>query len=81
MKMWLARTKQSWMDLAASIGTFQARVLLTLLYFTWLVPFSLLTRFLSDPLALREAARGAVRTGWKRRPSQGQTIQALRGQF
>lgn len=69
------------MDLAASIGTFQARVLLTLLYFTWLVPFGLLTRFLSDPMALREAAGRSVKTGWKRRPSQGHTIQALRGQF
>ena len=81
MKKWLARTRQRWMDLAGSIGTFQARVLLTLLYFTWLVPFALLTRFLSDPMALREAARTTATTGWKRRPAQGHTVQALRVQF
>jgi hypothetical protein len=81
MKTWLLRARQIWMDLATSIGTFQARVLLTLLYFTWLVPFGLLARFLSDPLALREATRRSVTTGWKRRPGQGHTIQALRNQF
>jgi len=69
------------MDTAASIGTFQARLLLTVLYFTWLVPFGLLARFLSDPLAVREAARRSVTTAWKRLPAQGHTIQALRDQF
>jgi hypothetical protein len=81
MKMWLLRARQAWMDVATSIGTFQARVLLTVLYFTWLVPFGLLARFLSDPLALRKAARRPATTGWKRRPAQGHAIQALRNQY
>ena len=81
MKMWLARTRRGWMDLATSIGNFQARVLLTLLYFTWLVPFGLLVRLSSDPLDLRETARCSVTTGWKRRIAQGHSVQALRSQF
>jgi hypothetical protein len=81
MKTWLARARQGWMDVAASIGTFQARLLLTVLYFTWMAPFGLLVRFVNDPLALRETVRPSVPTGWKRRPAQDHTIQALRSQF
>lgn len=81
MKMWLARTRQGWTDLATSIGSFQARVLLTVLYFTWMVPFGLLVRLSSDPLDLGQAARRPVTTGWKTRPAQGHSVEALRSQF
>ena len=81
MRMWLARTRRGWMDLATSIGTFQARALLTVLYFTWLAPFGLLVRFSSDPLAVRGAAGRQLTSGWKHRTAQGHTVQALRSQF
>lgn len=81
MKTWLIRARQGWMDLAASIGTFQARVLLTLLYFSWLAPFGLIVRFGGDPLAIREPRARLLRSGWRRRPVLGHTIQDLRRQF
>lgn len=81
MKTWLARTRRGWLDLATSIGNFQTRVLLTLLYFTWLAPFGLLVRLSSDPSDLRGNAGRPVTTGWKRRTAQGHTVQALRSQF
>lgn len=81
MKMRWARLRQGWADLASSIGTFQARVLLTVLYFTWLAPFGLLVRFLSNPLDLRQSSGREATTGWKQRTAQGDTVRALRSQF
>ena len=78
---WLARARRAWMELGTSIGSFQARVLLTLLYFTWMAPFGLLVRFSSDPADRRGVAARQLTTGWKRRGPQGHTVQALRSQF
>ncbi len=78
MKVQLARLWQVWRELTTHIGDFQARLLLTLLYFTCLAPFALLLSLFSDPLEVRDAAGS---TAWKKRPVQTQDLQALRRQF
>ncbi len=42
-----------WKRIAHAIGTFQARVLLTVLYVVLLLPFALIARLAADPMQLR----------------------------
>ncbi|HEY2994744.1 MAG TPA: hypothetical protein VGM22_18180 [Methylomirabilota bacterium] len=42
-----------WKRIAHAIGTFQARVLLTVLYVVLLPPFTLIARLTADPMQLR----------------------------
>ena len=81
MTAWLARAWEAWKGVAHYIGNFQARLLLTLLYFSWLVPFGLLVRLCSDPLDMRRAATPDAATGWKKRAAPGHGMHALRSQF
>ncbi len=81
MKALVARAWHGWMALAPAIGNFQARVLLTLVYFTWLLPFGLLARLFTDPLDVRGRGEPAGATGWKKRGAAAHTVQALRSQF
>jgi hypothetical protein len=46
-----------WLRIAHIIGTFQARVLLSIFYFVVVPFFALLVKVLRDPLSLREEAR------------------------
>ncbi|MCO6453073.1 MAG: hypothetical protein J5I90_19980 [Caldilineales bacterium] len=46
---------QNWVYQARFIGSFQARALITLVYFTALLPFGLLSRLFSDPLKIKPA--------------------------
>lgn len=45
---------QSWLHLARHIGNFQARALITLVYFVFILPFGILARLFSDPLRLKK---------------------------
>jgi hypothetical protein len=54
----LKRAWQSWNRIARAVGTFQARVLLTLFYGVLVLPFGLFARWFTDPLRI------------KRRPTQ-----------
>ena len=59
-----------WKRIAHAIGTFQARVLLTVLYVVLLPPFTLIGRFAaSDPLQLRP--RGTPHWLPRRPPAPG----------
>jgi len=44
---------QAWKRLARKIGTFQSRVLLTVLYVVLILPFGLATRWFADPLRIK----------------------------
>jgi hypothetical protein len=44
---------EGWKRVSRAIGTFQARVLLTILYATVVVPFGIGVRLFSDPLRIR----------------------------
>lgn len=47
-----------WKELAARAATFQARVLLSIFYWTVIPPFALALRAFGDPLGLRRARGG-----------------------
>jgi len=54
MRQSLLRLWTGWKLFARRIGDFQARIILTLLYFLLVAPLAILTRPFSDPLRLRE---------------------------
>jgi len=43
----------AWKRVARKIGDFQARLFLTLIYMTVLLPFGLIVRFFGDPLRIK----------------------------
>jgi hypothetical protein len=53
----LAALWARWKALAHVIGNFQARVLLSILYFVLIPPFGVLVQVLMDPLELRRRPR------------------------
>jgi hypothetical protein len=64
-----------WKSFAHRLGNFQARLILTILYFVLIAPFCLLVRFFSDPLSLKKnTARGWVERADK--PSAGDPREA-----
>jgi len=54
----LKRLWKAWTRLAHTIGNFQARVILTILYAIVVLPFGLIVRLFSDPLRIRHRPRG-----------------------
>jgi hypothetical protein len=44
---------QKWKGVAHALGTFQARILLTIFYGILVFPFGMFVRFFSDPLRIR----------------------------
>jgi len=73
MRPIVARLWQGWKRVARRIGEFQTRLFLTLFYFLFLAPLTLIARA-GDPLGLRR------HPGW--RPYQGRsaTLEAARRQ-
>jgi hypothetical protein len=56
---------EKWKKLAKRIGDFQARLILSVLYFVVVAPFALIVRFGADPLSIkphREGWRAKVET-------------------
>ncbi len=67
-----------WKRAAKRIGNFQARVLLTIFYFTLFCPFALAVQWSSDPLATKSKTRG----GWRALiPAEGSHLDRARNQF
>jgi len=66
-----------WKHIARKIGNFQARVVLTLFYFTLAAPFGTAARWLSDPLRLK---RRHARPEWHARPEPAADLAGLRQQ-
>jgi len=50
----LRRIWEAWKVIARKIGNFQARVLLTVLYGTLVLPFGLIARWFADPLRIKK---------------------------
>ena len=69
------RRWQIWMH---DIGNFQSRVLLTVFYFTALVPFALLTRALADPFDRRRRDKASTWHPWAERKT---SLDAARRQY
>jgi hypothetical protein len=51
---------QEWLRVSKHIGSFNARALITLIYFTILALFGLPSRFLSDPLDMKKRPGGSA---------------------
>ena len=66
-----------WTRIAHAIGTFQAHLLMTVMYFLLLPPFALVARLCGDPLRVRRATTPA----WLPRPPQSPTLEDGRRQF
>jgi hypothetical protein len=49
-----------WKRLARHIGSFNARALITLVYFTLLAPFGLIYHFFADVLQMKHPPEGSV---------------------
>jgi hypothetical protein len=49
----LKQAWQHWKRIAHAIGTFQARVLLTIFYAVLVLPFGVVVRLFSDPLRIK----------------------------
>ena len=69
---------EAWKRVARRIGDFQARVLLTVLYFIVIAPLALAVRWAADPLALKPATP----RGWSRKSTVvGDPLSRARRQF
>jgi len=72
-----ARAWARWKIIAHAIGTFQARVLLSVFYFVVVPPFALIVK-VKDPLGLR---RRDISGAWVVRPAVDTSSEAARRQF
>ncbi|TFH36256.1 MAG: hypothetical protein E4G99_05395 [Anaerolineales bacterium] len=70
----LSKFWQGWKRVGGFIGDVLGRLVLTLLYFTLVLPFGLLMRFFRDPLALRRNGPPA----WQSRKPDDATMEAAR---
>jgi hypothetical protein len=69
---------QRWKKFGRKLGDVQARLLLSLLYFTIFAPFSLVVRWLCDPLGIKTV----VSRGWGDRSEQsGSPLERASRQF
>lgn len=66
-----------WLRIAHRIGVFESRLLLTLCYFTLLLPFGLLFSLLADPFGVKTKKR----TTWTTNRTGAETVTTLREQF
>ena len=71
----LKRLWEAWKVLARKIGTFQARVLLTLLYAICVLPFGLAVRLFGDPLRTKKPP-----SRWLGRPDEAFDMEWARRQ-
>ena len=71
------RLWRRWLRIAEVIGNFQSRVILSLFYFTIVLPFGLAVRLFADPLRIRRKRE----SGWVDIPETPQTIEQGRRQF
>ena len=74
--MW-RRLWQRWKRFTVVFGTFQAKVILTLLYFTFLVPFGIVAALRGDPLRLRRGRGGH----WMERSTGDKSLEEVKRQF
>jgi len=73
----LRKIWREWLRIAKHIGSFNARVLITLIYFTLLAPFGVLVRLFSDPLDMKKPPEGRA---WMARSTRDPDFDAARRQ-
>lgn len=67
-----------WKRFGHRIGDFQARVILTLIYFVVLAPYGVVVRLFGDALDVRRTERTTM---WIRRKKEEPTVEKARRQF
>lgn len=66
-----------WKAFGQKIADFQARFILTLVYFIFVTPFGILVRWLSDPLAVKNQS---VESMWMAKRVDEPTLESARRQ-
>ena len=66
-----------WKSFAHKLGNFQARVILTVLYFVVIAPFCLVVRLFSDPLSLKKTTA----KGWIERTEDAKADDSRRNEI
>jgi hypothetical protein len=72
------RTWARWKVIAQTIGNFQARVLLSVFYFSVVPPFALIVKLFKDPLMLRPPQNNSL---WVEHPAPELSWRQWRRQF
>jgi hypothetical protein len=65
----LKQVWQRWKRIARAVGTFQARILLTIFYAVLVLPFGIVVRLFSDPLRIKRRP-----TQWLERPDEAHDL-------
>ena len=66
---------EAWKKIAHKIGTFQARVLLTIIYAVIVLPFGLAVRLFGDPLRIKKLPEA-----WLDHPKEDYDLEWAKGQ-
>ena len=66
-----------WKKFAYAFGTFMSRVILTIMYFTVIMPWGVCIRIFSDPLNIKTFSQ----SGWKSHTKPPTTMQEITRQF
>lgn len=74
----IARLWAKWKPLAKRIGDFQARVILSIVYFLILGPYGVVVGLFKDPLKARRRPPGSL---WESRPQEPVSLEAARRQY
>lgn len=77
----LRRLWEGWKAFAHSLGDFQARVLLTVFYFTVLSPYGLVMSAFGNALRIRPVDVRRVRSAWESRRSTEEGLARARQTF
>jgi hypothetical protein len=75
----IKRVWSGWKSLSHYIGDFQSRLLLSIFYFTLLLPFGLGARWFDDSLQLKFDR--PLQSGWVKRPSAPHGLDDARRHF
>ena len=76
MKVFLSRFKRGWLKFAELFGNVQMIVILSILYWAFLVFLAIPFKFLADPLALRNPQRAQ----WIHRDRPSDILESMRKQ-
>ena len=74
----LTRLWSQWKQFAQKVADFQARVLLTLIYFLILGLFGAVVTVFGDPLAIKRLLRSSL---WLTKPIESASLEQARRQF
>ena len=67
-----------WRALSKKAGELQARIILTLFYFSLAAPFGLARTFLADPLRVKKSGHGSA---WRERQTRDLSLDDARRQY